>query len=77
MDDTGIDRCPVCWSPVEGSTQWVLLSHHRTSEGDIEYCQAACGCMAVLCGGELLKSIPADSKRELADNRRVRVHPAP
>ena len=59
MDDTGIDRCPACWSPVSGSAEWVLLSQHETSEGDIEYCQSACGCVVLLLGGDLLKTVPA------------------
>ncbi|AXU17458.1 hypothetical protein CRV15_34030 (plasmid) [Streptomyces clavuligerus] len=58
MDDTGVDRCPVCWSPVADSAQWVLLSRHQTSEGVLEYCLSGCGCVAVLLGGDLVKAVP-------------------
>lgn len=71
MDDTGIDSCPVCWSPVTDSAQWVLLSRHRTSQGDIEYCLSTCGCVTVLLGGNLLKSVPAAVHRRPARSRRI------
>lgn len=57
MDDTGIDTCPLCWSPTADTGQWILLSQHRTSEGEVEYCLSTCGCVAILLNGDLLKSL--------------------
>lgn len=61
MEHTGMDSCPVCWSSVEDATQWTLLSRHRTSEGDVEYCLSGCGCVAVLHDGQLLKGVPTNA----------------
>ncbi|TWV43434.1 hypothetical protein FRZ03_18925 [Streptomyces misionensis] len=77
MDDTGFDSCPVCWSPAADGAQWILLSRHRTSEGDIEYCVSACGCVAVLLDGELLRTVPAGTpRRPMARAREERRRPA-
>ncbi len=69
MEHTGIDSCPVCWSSVEDGTEWTLLSRHRTSEGDVEYCLSGCGCVAVLHDGRLLKGVPANVGHTLPDAR--------
>ncbi|MFF7091803.1 hypothetical protein ACFY9A_05310 [Streptomyces rubradiris] len=66
MDDSGIDRCPVCLSPATEGAEWVLLSRHRTSAGYIEYCLSACGCITVLRDGDLLKSVPSGIGRASA-----------
>ncbi|MEU9116370.1 hypothetical protein AB0D04_32565 [Streptomyces sp. NPDC048483] len=71
MDDTSTDCCPVCWSPVADSSQWALLSQHQTSQGNIEYCLSTCGCVAILLGGDLLKTIPVAVCRRPVDSRRL------
>nr|WP_143657529.1 hypothetical protein [Streptomyces sp. alain-838] len=60
MDDTSIDRCPVCWSPVADGARWMLLFQRQTAEGDVEYCRSTCGCTVVLLAGNLVKSMRVD-----------------
>ncbi|TDC71766.1 EamA family transporter [Streptomyces hainanensis] len=48
--------CPVCGRPAPGEAeQWTLRSRHRTSQGEIEYCATAGGCLVVLLNGEIVK----------------------
>ena len=57
------DRCPVCHEPTPAETQlWTLRSHHRTSEGEVEYCVGGCGCLVILVNGEMIKSLPVDRR---------------
>ncbi|QOV41277.1 EamA family transporter [Streptomyces ferrugineus] len=52
------DHCPFCWSPVSGQVRrWTLRSHHRTSEGEVEYCSGGCGCQVVVVNGEIVKAL--------------------
>lgn len=41
---------------------WTLRSHHRTSEGEVEYCVGGCGCLVILVNGEMIKSLPVDRR---------------
>ncbi|MGP3975782.1 hypothetical protein ACTWQF_17585 [Streptomyces sp. 8N114] len=53
------DRCPVCQQPTpEEMRWWTLRSHHRTSQGEVEYCAGGCGCLVLLVNGEILKALP-------------------
>ena len=65
------DRCLVCGGLTEGeSWRWTLLSRHRTSAGEVEYCVAGCGCQVVLLDGELIKTVrrrPAGASRRGPD----------
>jgi aerobic-type carbon monoxide dehydrogenase small subunit (CoxS/CutS family) len=55
-----VDRCPVCGEPTPAEARWwTLKSHHRISEGELEYCASGCGCLVVLVNGEIVKSLPA------------------
>lgn len=56
--DAAPDRCPVCLAVADDGAAWILLSRHRTTQGEIEYCLSMCGCVVVLLNGELLKATP-------------------
>ncbi|WP_405773946.1 hypothetical protein [Streptomyces sp. NBC_00859] len=44
--------------------EWQLVSHHLTSDGEIDYCRCACDAMVVLRRGELEAFIePGDTPR--------------
>ncbi|MCS0639768.1 hypothetical protein NX801_29855 [Streptomyces sp. LP05-1] len=50
------DSCPLRdWGCVSGVRRpsWQLLSSHRTSEGEVEYCRCSCAALVVLHRGEL------------------------
>ncbi|MDT0322283.1 EamA family transporter [Streptomyces millisiae] len=50
------DVCPVCGRPAPGSgEQWTLRSRHHSSQGSVEYCATAGGCLVVLVDGEIVK----------------------
>ncbi|MFD9814341.1 hypothetical protein [Streptomyces sp. NPDC059080] len=59
------DRCPVCDKPAPAEALlWTLRSHHRTSEGEVEYCVGNCGCLVILVNGEMVKNLPAGRRDE-------------
>ncbi|MFJ8364235.1 hypothetical protein [Streptomyces sp. NPDC093984] len=52
------DHCPFCRTPVSGRLRWwALLSRHRTSEGEVEYCSGGCGCQVLVVDGEIVKTL--------------------